>query len=60
MRFEILKKFFFLPYKGHPSRYIKYCLKSISVKVDFGKNVSYEMVADRKEWKKKTCCADPK
>jgi hypothetical protein len=43
------------PSRGRPGKRWMDCVKD-EMKI---KGVSMEMTSDRREWKKKTCCADP-
>jgi hypothetical protein len=43
------------PSRGQPRRRWMHCVKD-DMKI---KGVSKEMTSDRREWKKKICCADP-
>jgi hypothetical protein len=43
------------PCRGRPRKRWMDCVKN-DMKI---KGVSMEMTSDRREWKKKTCCADP-
>jgi hypothetical protein len=43
------------PRRGRPKKRRIGCMKD-DIRI---KGVSMEMTSDRREWKKKTCCADP-
>jgi hypothetical protein len=43
------------PSRGRPKKRLMDCVKH-DIKI---KGLNMEMTIDRREWKKKTCCADP-
>jgi hypothetical protein len=57
---HITKRVMIMNVDGHPSRGRPKKRSMDCVKDDKRlKGVSVEMTSDRREWKKKTCCADP-
>jgi hypothetical protein len=59
-KIHIIKRVMTMNVHGHPSRGLPRTRWINCVKDDMKvKGVSMEMTSDRREWKKKTCCANP-
>jgi hypothetical protein len=57
---HITKRVMSMNVDGHPSRLLPKKRWMDCVKYDMRiKGVNMEMTSDRREWRKKTCCADP-